>query len=165
MQKISKISRLRRVTYTQTGFVLLGMLILIVIAGYTLAAASVKSSDLMKRQREQELLKVGDTLRIAIGNYYNQSPGVVKQYPPNLEVLLKDDRFPIPKRYLRKIYLDPITQKPDWGLLEAPSGGVLGVYSLSSEKPFKTKGFKKEYAHFENQKSYGEWFFAYVPNM
>ena len=106
---------------------LLGMLILIVIAGYTLAAASVKSSDLMKRQREQELLKVGDTLRIATDNYYNQSPG--------------------------------------WGLLEAPSGGVLGIYSLSSEKSFKTRGFKKEYAYFENQKSYGEWFFAYVPNM
>jgi len=147
----------------QLGFILIGLLVLIMIAGLVLATAGVKWNEARKREREQELLKVGDTIRKAIGNYYNQTPGVVKQYPPNLEALLKDDRYPVPRRYLRKIYADPITQVPDWGILQAPSGGVLGVYSKSPLKPFKTKNFRPTYRYFENQRSYGEWFFAYVP--
>ena len=147
----------------QSGYILVGLLILIMVAGYALAAAGTKFSEARKREREQELLKVGDTIRKAIGNYYNQTPGVVKQYPPNLEALLKDERFPQPKRYLRKLYLDPVTQREGWGILEAPSGGVMGVYSLSAAKPYKTKNFRLMYRHFENKKYYGEWYFAYVP--
>ena len=147
----------------QSGYILVGLLILIMVAGYVLAAAGTKFSDARKREREQELIKVGDTIRKAIGNYYNQTPGVVKQYPPNLEALLKDERFPQPKRYLRKLYLDPVTQREGWGILEAPSGGVMGVYSLSAAKPYKTKSFRLMYHHFENKKYYGEWYFAYVP--
>ena len=147
------------------GFVLIGMLVLMIVAGYALAEVSVKWSDAVKREREQELLKVGDTIRKAIGSYYNQTPGVVKQYPPNLEALLKDDRFPIPRRYLRKLCLDPITQRDGWGILEAPSGGVMGVYSLSDQAPYKRKNFRTIYKSFENQKFYGNWYFAYVPAM
>ena len=147
----------------QSGYILVGLLILIMVAGYALAAAGTKFSEARKREREQELLKVGDTIRKAIGNYYNQTPGVVKQYPPNLEALLKDERFPQPKRYLRKLYLDPVTQREGWGILEAPSGGVMGIYSLSAAKPYKTKNFRLMYRHFENKKYYGEWYFAYVP--
>lgn len=146
----------------QTGFILLGLLVLILIAGFTLTQASTKWSDARKREREQELLKVGDAMRKAIGNYYNQTPSIVKEYPPNLEALLKDNRFPVPKRYLRKIHLDPITQREGWGILEAPSGGIMGVYSLSADVPYKTKGFRPIYQHFENKKYYGEWYFAYV---
>ncbi|MDI1298709.1 type II secretion system protein [Methylotenera sp.] len=147
----------------QSGYILLGLLILIMLAGYALAAAGTKFSEARKREREQELLKVGDTIRKAIGNYYNQTPGVVKQYPPNLEALLKDERFPQAKRYLRKLYLDPVTQREGWGILEAPSGGVMGIYSLSAAKPYKTQNFRLMYRHFENKKYYGEWYFAYVP--
>jgi len=148
---------------SQSGYILIGLLVLIMVAGFALAEAGTKFSDARKREREQELLKIGDTFRKAIGNYYNQTPGVVKQYPPNLEALLKDVRFPEPRRYLRKIYTDPVTQLPGWGILEAPSGGVLGIYSLSAASPYKTKNFRPIYRHFENQKYYGEWYFAYVP--
>ena len=145
------------------GFILIGTLVLMMVAGYALAEVSAKWSDVVKREREQELLKVGDTIRKAIGSYYNQTPGVVKQYPLNLEALLKDDRFPVPRRYLRKLYLDPITQREGWGILEAPSGGVMGVYSLSDQAPYKRKNFRPIYKNFENQKYYGNWYFAYVP--
>jgi type II secretory pathway pseudopilin PulG len=147
----------------QSGYILVGLLIIIMVAGYALAATGTKFSEARKREREQELLKVGDTIRKAIGNYYNQTPGVVKQYPPNLEALIRDERFPEPKRYLRKLYLDPVTQREGWGILEAPSGGVMGVYSLSAAKPYKSKNFRLIYQHFENKKYYGEWYFAYVP--
>lgn len=147
----------------QSGYILLGVLVLIMVAGLTLTQAGAKWSDARKREREHELLKVGDTIRKAIGNYYNQTPDVVKQYPPNLEALLLDNRHPEPRRYLRKLYIDPITQREGWGILEAPSGGVMGVYSLSADKPYKTKNFRLKYRHFENKKYYGEWYFAYVP--
>ena len=149
--------------HQQLGYILVGMLVLIMVAGFALTEASAKWSDLRKREREQELLKVGDTIRTAIGNYYNQTPGIVKEYPPNLEALLHDERFPVPKRYLRKLYLDPVTQREGWGVLEAPSGGIMGVYSLSADKPFKTENFRPKYQHFENKKYYGEWYFTYIP--
>lgn len=146
----------------QQGFILLGMLCLLVIAGYALTQASARWSDVIQRQREQELLKVGDTIRKAIGRYYNATPGVVKQYPPNLEALLYDDRFPTPQRYLRKLYIDPMTQREGWGIVVAPSGGVMGINSLSGEEPFKQKNFRPIYQEFEDKDYYAEWFFVYV---
>lgn len=141
----------------------MGVLLIIILAGFSLAEAGNAWSNIRKREREQELLKVGDKIREAIGNYYNHSPGMVKQFPPTLEALLKDDRFPTPQRYLRKLYIDPTTGRTGWGILEAPSGGVMGVYSLSPDRPFKTKGFPQMYESFENRKYYMEWIFAYLP--
>ncbi|AFI84475.1 secretion system X pseudopilin PulG-like protein [Methylophaga nitratireducenticrescens] len=146
------------------GFILLGMLCLLVISGYILTQASAKWSDVVKREREQELLKVGDTIRKSIGSYYNATPGVVKQYPPNLQALLYDDRFPMPKRHIRKLYIDPVTQREGWGIVVAPNGGVMGVNSLSGEKPFKRKNFRPIYQDFEDKDYYGEWYFVYVEN-
>lgn len=145
------------------GFAFMGVLLIIILVGFSLAEAGNAWSNIRKREREQELLKVGDKISEAIGNYYNQSPGMVKQFPPTLEALLKDDRFPTPQRYLRKLYLDPVTGRPGWGILEAPSGGIMGVYSLSSDRPFKTKGFPEKYLSFENRKYYMDWIFAYLP--
>ncbi len=146
-----------------TGFTFMGLLVFIILVGFSLAEAGNTWSNIRKREREQELLKVGDKIREAIGNYYNQSPGMVKQFPPTLEALLKDDRFPMPQRYLRQLYIDPTTGRTGWGILEAPSGGIMGVYSLSSGKPFKTRGFPERYKAFENKKYYMEWIFAYLP--
>jgi type II secretory pathway pseudopilin PulG len=144
------------------GFILLGLLVLMIVSGFALAQVGARWRDTVMREREQELFKVGDAIQQAIGRYYNQTPGIVKQYPPNLEALLYDERFPNPRKHIRKIYLDPITQREGWGILVAPSGGVMGVYSLSDKPPYKTKGFRPKYAHFENKKYYGEWYFAYI---
>lgn len=155
--------KVRYLDRSQSGYILIGLLVLILVSGFALAQAGTKWSDARKREREQELLKIGDIIRKAIGNYYNQTPSVVKQYPPNLEALLRDNRFPEPRRYLRKIYLDPVTQREGWGIVEAPSGGVMGIYSLSAAKPYKTKNFRRMYQQFENRKYYGEWYFTYLP--
>ena len=155
--------KVRYLDRSQSGYILIGLLVLILVSGFALAQAGTKWSDARKREREQELLKIGDIIRKAIGNYYNQTPSVVKQYPPNLEALLRDDRFPEPRRYMRKIYIDPITQREGWGIVEAPSGGVMGIYSLSAAKPYKTNNFRWMYQGFENRKYYGEWYFTYIP--
>ena len=147
----------------QGGYALMSVLLVIVLMGLALAEASNSWSNLRQRDREKELLRVGDKIREAIGNYYNQSPGDVKQFPQTLEDLLHDDRFPTPRRYLRKIYDDPMTGRPYWGTLHAPSGGIMGIYSLSAARPFKTANFKPVYESFARKKHYIEWIFAYTP--
>ncbi len=149
----------------QAGYALLAMLILIMIIGLALGEAGAIWSDARQRDREAELLKIGDKFRIAIGKYYNNTPGPVKQYPPTLEALLRDDRFPIPQRYLRTVYMDPVTGRSGWGLVVTPNGTVMGVYSLSSKKPFKVTGFRPLYKEFEKKQMIGDWVFVHVPQI
>lgn len=145
------------------GYALMGVLLVVVLMGIALVEAGNTWSNLRQREREEELLRVGDKIREAIANYYNASPGDVKQFPQKLEDLLRDDRFPTPRRYLRKIYDDPLTSRPYWGTLHAPSGGIMGIYSLSAARPFKTANFKPVYESFARKKHYIEWIFAYTP--
>lgn len=147
------------------GFILIGLLLLIMVSGIALSQAGVKWRDAQQREREQELIRVGEAYRLAIGRYYNETPSVVKEYPPNLEVLLSDKRFPTPKKHIRKLYIDPITQREGWGIVEAPSGGVMGIYSLSDKPPFKVAGFRPHLRHLNDKKYYGEWYFTYVPEL
>ena len=47
----------------------------------------------------------------------------------------------MPVRHLRRLYKEPITGQDEWGLVEAPGGGVMGVYSRSEDEPIKTGNF------------------------
>ncbi len=145
------------------GFVLIGMFMLILLSGLVMSEATQRWHMQMLREREHELIKVGLAYRDAIGRYYNQTPGVVKTFPPTLEALLEDKRFPTVRKHLRKPYVDPITQREGWGIVEAPSGGIMGIYSLSDKAPFKSRGYRGELEHLNNKRYYGEWYFVYLP--
>lgn len=145
------------------GFAYLALLILLIIIGAALAGAGQSYSAVRKRDKEQELLKVGNQFRLAIGQYYQHTPSIIKQYPPTLESLVLDKRFAKPRRYIREIYRDPTTGNNDWGILEAPGGGIMGIYSLSAEDAIKTKNFRLINKSFENKKHYSDWIFFYVP--
>ncbi|MFD0929439.1 type II secretion system protein [Methylophilus glucosoxydans] len=145
------------------GFILIGMFMLIMLSGLILSEAATRWQTQVLREREQELIKVGLAYRDAIGRYYNQTPGVIKTFPPTLEALYNDERFPSPRRHLRKPYQDPITQREGWGIVEAPSGGIMGIYSLSDKVPFKSKGYRGELQHLNDKRYYGEWYFVYLP--
>jgi hypothetical protein len=41
------------------------------------------------------------------------------------------------QRYLRRIYRDPMTSKTEWGLVQSVDGRIMGVHSLSKDKPLK----------------------------
>lgn len=115
-----------------------------------------------KRDRETELLFVGNQYRHAIALFYEKTPGGVKRYPRTLEELLKDPRQPGTERYLRQLYPDPFGSK-EWGTVKAPDGGVAGVYSLSEDKPLKTGNFKLRDAGFDGAQRYADWKFVYSP--
>ena len=148
---------------TDQGFTYIGVLILVAIMGVALAATGVVFHHQAQRGKEKELLFVGDQFRRAIGQYYERSPGGDKRFPRALEDLLLDDRYPATQRYLRRIYLDPMTSKPQWGLVRGPGNGIIGVHSLSPTAPLKTAGFPERYADFEGRESVAQWRFVYAP--
>ena len=142
----------------QSGFTYLGLLFAIVILGITLSTVGVVWSTQIRRDREAELLFTGDQIRDAIGRY-RASGGV---YPQALTDLLEDNRFPVVRRYLRRIYPDPMTGNPDWQLITGPDGGILGVASRSQQKPIKVAGFSMTDAAFVSAECYCDWKFTYV---
>ncbi len=145
----------------QFGFTYIGLLILVAIAGVALAGVGQLWSTIAKRDREAQLLFVGDEFRRAIGSYYEGSPGV-HQFPQALEDLLEDRRLPVVRRHLRKIYVDPMTGGTEWGLIKN-GNAILGVHSLSKDKPLKTANFRPEDAAFEGSGAYTDWIFTYQP--
>lgn len=149
---------------SQGGFTYLGLLFAVALAGVALAATGTLWATERQREREQQLLFVGNQFRLAIGSYYERSPGLVKRYPAKLEDLLKDNRFINVQRHLRQRYVDPVTGSREWGLMMAPEGGVMGVYSLSTGTPIKQAGFAEVDAIFEGKSRYSDWMFAYRPS-
>ena len=141
----------------------MGMLLLLLASSLAATHSLQRWQTRMQREQEQELIHIGLAYRDAIGRYYQQTPGIVKRYPPNLEALCLDTRFPQPRKHLRRLYRDPITQREGWGIVEAPSGGIMGIYSLSDKPPFKSQGYLGELQHLNDKKFYGEWYFVYQP--
>jgi len=147
------------------GFTYLGLLFFIAIMSVTLAMAATLWSFAQQREKERELLYVGNQFRRAIGLYYERTPGTVKRYPGSLEDLLLDNRYVTIQRYLRDIYRDPITGKREWGLVPAPTGGIMGVYSKSEADVIKTGNFQYVDRLLEGKKKYVEWKFVYLPHL
>jgi type II secretory pathway pseudopilin PulG len=149
----------------ESGFTFVGLLVVVTILGIVLLSVGEVWSFAKKREKEQALLFVGGQFQQAIKLYYLHTPAAnkLKPYPNTLDELLKDPRFPSTQRYLRKIYPDPITNSPDWGLLRNQYGGIVGVYSLSEEKPIKQANFKLVYDDFKGKTKYSDWVFKYAP--
>jgi type II secretory pathway pseudopilin PulG len=148
---------------THSGFTYIGLLIIVAGMGAGLAAIGELTSHTQQRARETELLFVGAQFRQAIAAYYERTPGAVKRYPQNLDDLVEDKRFPMPQRHLRRVYPDPITGQKNWGLMEAPGGGIMGVHSLSEVAPVKSGNFLTADQSFVDAAKYSEWRFFYTP--
>ncbi|HWI36525.1 MAG TPA: type II secretion system protein [Burkholderiales bacterium] len=145
----------------EAGFTYLGVMILVMIMGMGLAAFGTIYSQTAQRDKETELLFVGEQFRQAIASYYKTGPG--GQYPKKLEDLVEDKRFPMPVRHLRRIYADPITGSSDWGIVETPDkAGIMGVFSRSEEKPIKSGNFSPK-QEFDDAENYTKWTFVYTP--
>jgi type II secretory pathway pseudopilin PulG len=138
-------------------------LLAVAVIGVGLAATGMVWSQARQREKEEDLLFIGDQFRQAIAFYYERTPGAIKRYPEKLENLLEDKRYPDPQRYLRKIYPDPMTGKPEWGLVAGPGGSIMGVYSLSNAAPIKVAGFDAKNRTLEGATTYYEWRFIYEP--
>lgn len=142
----------------QAGFTFLGLMFAVAIAGIALAGTGALWHMESRREKEKELLFIGEEYRHAIGSYYEKSPGGAKQFPEKLEDLLQDKRFPNPTHHLRRLYRDPMTADGQWELIRQ-EGRIMGVVSRSPDKPIKVAGFSLEQGDFEGAGSYTEWRF------
>lgn len=147
----------------QHGFSYLVLLFSVALSGAALVAVGTWWSHEQQRDKEAELLYIGDQFRRAIGNYYERSPGTAKLYPRKLEELVFDTRFLTIQRHLRRVYRDPITGEARWGIITAPDGGIMGVYSLSEASPVKRAGFMTHDAELNGKSRYRDWRFVYYP--
>src|SRR6267154_459422 len=129
---------------SQRGFTYLVAMFAVAIAGLLLSVTSEVSSHSRQREKEKELLYVGGQFREAIALYYQRTPGAVKRYP-------------------EKVHADPMTGKSQWGTIAAPGGGIMGVYSLSDQRPIKSANFDTRDETFAGGQRYSDWKFLYEP--
>jgi type II secretory pathway pseudopilin PulG len=139
-----------RVPGSPRGVIYPVLLIGILVIGVATAGVAELWSTEVKREKEEELLFRLGEIRRAIARYradHNRLPKELKD--------LLDDRSQLQtRRYLRRLYPDPLTGKVDWklDLLSDRSGVVSGIQDVHSQakgKPLKVFVGKKD--------SYGEW--------
>ena len=145
----------------QEGFTYVGLIVLVTVIGLV-GAATLKIESLMRRAAaEEELLEIGAEFSAALRSYAAVTPRGQRQQPASLKDLLRDPRFPNPRRHLRKIYIDPITGKDEWGIMYlSGETGVIGVYSLSDTKPLKIANFDARFQNFGKADLISDWRFT-----
>ncbi|MES2128095.1 MAG: type II secretion system protein [Pseudomonadota bacterium] len=146
------------------GFAYLWTLMLVAFMGVGLVIASEVYTTSVRRDKERELLFIGHEFRTAIEHYYKAGAGGPAVYPQTLEQLVRDPRFPNPRRHLRRIYADPITGKKEWGTVLV-QGRIVGVYSLSQQAPVKQDNFEPSDTSFRLKPRYADWTFVYPFDM
>jgi len=149
----------------QHGAVLLMVLVSVTLLGLMAGIAGTSWQTIMQRAKEADLLWKGNQIRQAIGHYYETSLAgntAPRTFPSKLDSLIKDPRFLETRRYLRRLYLDPMTGE-DWELIKDPSKRIVGVRSRSDKVPFKKDNFPTENKSFSGQKSYHDWEFVFQP--
>lgn len=145
----------------QGGFTYLAVILMVAMIGAGLGAIGQVWRTVVQREKEKELLFIGRQFQQAIRRYVEGAPGGIRRFPRSLEELVSDSRFPGARRYLRRIYRDPMTQSFDWGVVRAPDGGIAGIYTKSEARPLKIAGFAARDARLEKANSYSEWLFTY----
>ena len=135
------------------GFTYIGVLLATAILTAGLGLAIEAWHTTLRREKEADLQHIGIQYQRAILLYYEGSPTRQPRYPRELKDLLHDERYPTARRYLRKLYPDPITGG-EWAIMKAPDGGIMGIHSSSTAVPLKVRGAAA---------TYQDWKFAYVP--
>ena len=144
----------------QRGFTYIWAMAAVAIAGIGLAAIGPTWADAARREREQDLLRIGQVYAQAIASYYRSSPGSAKRYPPTLDALLLDTRFVGTYRHLRRLYADPLHPEQAWGVVRASDGGVQGVYSQSQDAPMRREATDLDGVLLPAARQYSEWKFV-----
>ena len=141
------------------GFTLLALLFLIAGFGVAMAALGTLWHTHVQREKEAELLFVGDQYRQALESYRATRKTGEPSAPKKLEALLEDFRDLRLTRHLRKLYRDPFSGSENWGLVRDEQGGITAVFSQSERKPFKTANFATRYESFSSAETYRDWRF------
>lgn len=143
------------------GFTYVSVVILVAIIGLVGAVSLRLGTTMQRAAAEQALLDIGMEYSNALASYAAATPQGQPNYPKSFAELLKDPRFPQLRRHLRRVYVDPMTGKAEWGLVKATeNGGILAIYSLSKATPIKIGNFPPRFVAFEGKTSLADWKFS-----
>ena len=149
-------------TDSQRGMIYLALLLAIALIG-GLSAVGLKVAQTAKlRSAEAELLAIGIEFRNALQSYAEVTPDGLPNTPAALSELLRDPRSPGIKRHLRKLYVDPLTGKSEWGIIRNPEQRIVGIHSLSNGMPLKQENFPAELPSLSAGTHYSDWVFAWT---
>jgi type II secretory pathway pseudopilin PulG len=142
------------------GFTYVGVLLLVSVAGLALASTSTVWHFEVQREKERELLFIGNQFRTALDRYAAAPLSTVgPRFPTRLEELLLDNRTPARLRHLRRIYRDPMTGGEEWGLIRTADGQIIGVHSLSDAPAIKQANFSTRDQGLTGRSTYRQWVF------
>ncbi len=96
----------RPVPDSEQGYIMLIAIFLMALVVISLAIAAPQVAKSIQRDRDLETYHRGMQYRRAIQLYYRK----FHAYPPNVDALVETNQV----RFLRKKYVDPITNKADW---------------------------------------------------
>jgi type II secretory pathway pseudopilin PulG len=107
----------------EEGFLLLGVLFMVLLVTMALAIAAPKMAESIRRDKEIETVHRGMQYARAIQIYFNK----YGRYPNTIDQLVKSDN----QRFLRRRYLNPMTGKDDWRIIhygeaKVPPQGLFG---------------------------------------
>lgn len=118
------------------GFTYIMVLLWVAISGVMLMALSRAWLLESRRERDTELIYRGEQIREALSTYAVVPVSTGRsRAPERLEDLLEDRRSGQVVRHLRRVWRDPITNSPTWGLVKDENGGIVGVFSTSPKVP------------------------------
>jgi type II secretory pathway pseudopilin PulG len=146
----------------QGGLVLIALLLMLMLVGIGALSAAEIWATARKREREVELLWVGEQYRHAVESYWKTTPGPRKILPSSISQLLNDDRFPNAVHHLRQAYRDPMAEDVDFEPVII-NNALVGVHSTSNATPMKHAHFPKRYAQFASAEDYSQWQFVFIP--
>jgi type II secretory pathway pseudopilin PulG len=152
----------RKRAQRQRGFTYIAVLVALLMLSLATQGVITYVSHQAQREREADLLRIGQTYAKAIGAYYQASPGTIKRWPATLEDLLEDRRLVGVVRHIRELYPDPITRTFSWDLIRAPDGGIAGVRSTSTLAPIRTGVVELDELTLPPAIRYADWEFVYA---
>lgn len=162
---VSRMARFDSNRGRQRGFSYLWVLLLVALMGVGMTLTAEVYRTTVQRQQEKELIFIGHQFREALRRYAEAAPaGTPHPYPDALEDLLRDSRSVAMRRHLRRIYVDPLTGKAEWGMIRV-GGKIVGIHSLSPRLPLKQSGFDASEQSFANAESYSDWAFTYPADL
>lgn len=146
---------------SQSGYTYLGLLFLLAVMAAVNAASLRIGTTLQRSVAEQELLDKGLSFTRAFESYARATPAGGNPYPAELQDLLRDPRYPDKLvRHLRRIEVDPMTGRAEWGLKRQPSNrGITGVHSLSDQASLR-RDLQAPFRDFNDETYYRDWVFV-----
>jgi type II secretory pathway pseudopilin PulG len=145
---------------TQHGFAWLLVLTMLAVTSAAGATVAQRWSDQSSREKERQLLRIGDAYARALADYRASSPGSDKRYPPSLEQLVLDTRFVGIRRHLRTLYADPLTGQADWIVVRDLRGDIIGLHSRSALKPWASTPQSLDNTDLPAAARYADWIFT-----